>query len=414
VKIAILVGPFPLPSETFILRQITGLLDRGHDVHVYADRPPPGPQHSTVERYHLLERTHYRPLSPKGPAKRALRALPLLPGAFARNPSGTRALLDVARFGRAAASLRLFLNGLPHLGAEPWDVVHAHFGQSGVSAVLLRRCGLLSAPIVTSFHGMDANRTGDPRYRSGLEILFNSGDLFTVNSDFTRDRVIELGCPASRIRKLPVGLDLGRHAFRPRAVSPGEPVRLLTVGRLVEKKGHDYAIRAVARVARRGSALRYDIVGDGPRRDRLEALIRDLGMVGTIHLLGARSEEDVQSLLDQAHLFVLASVTARDGDREGQALVLQEAQAVGLPVVSTRHNGIPEGVVEGASALLVPERDETALADAIGQLVDRPERWEGMGRSGRAFVAERFEIGALNDRLVKLYEEVIAAPRVAA
>jgi colanic acid/amylovoran biosynthesis glycosyltransferase len=182
----------------------------------------------------------------------------------------------------------------------------------------------------------------------------------------------------------------------------------------VEKKGHEYAIRAVARVARQGRALRFDIAGDGPRRAGLEALIRDLGMTGTIHLLGAQSEDAVQKLLGEAHVFVLASVTARDGDREGQALVLQEAQAAGLPVVATRHNGIPEGVVEGSSALLVPERDEVALAEAIGQVVEHPERWEAMGRSGRAFVAERYEIGTLNDRLVELYEEAIAAARAAA
>ena len=414
VKIAFLVGGFPLPSETFILRQIVGLLDRGHDVQVFADRPPPGPQHAAVERYRLLERTCYRPFASKKPAGRALRALPLLPGALARNARGTAALLDVRRFGRAAASLRLFLNGVPHLGAEPCDVAHAHFGQLGVDAVRLRCCGLLKAPIVTTFHGMDANRTGDPRYRAALEILFSEGDLFTVNSSFTRDRVIELGCPAERIRKLPVGLDVGRYGFRARKPSPGEPVSLLTVGRLVEKKGHEYAIRAVARLARGGHALRYDIVGDGPRRERLEHLIGELGMTGTIQLLGARSEDAVRALLGEAHLFVLASVTARDGDREGQALVLQEAQAVGLPVVATRHNGIPEGVVEGASALLVPERDELALAAAIGQLLEHPERWEAMGRSGRAFVAERFAVGPLNDRLVKIYGEAIACQRRAA
>jgi colanic acid/amylovoran biosynthesis glycosyltransferase len=130
-------------------------------------------------------------------------------------------------------------------------------------------------------------------------------------------------------------------------------------------------------------------------------------MNDTIRLLGPMSEEAVQTLLNEAHIFVLASVTARDGDREGQALVLQEAQASGLPVVATRHNGIPEGVVEGSSALLVPERDEAALADAIEQLVVHPDRWQEMGRRGRSFVAERFEIGALNQRLLEIYGEAI-------
>lgn len=100
------------------------------------------------------------------------------------------------------------------------------------------------------------------------------------------------------------------------------------------------------------------------------------------------------------------SVTAQSGDREGQGLVLQEAQACGIPVVATRHNGFPEGVRERKSAVLVPERDVEALADALGTLIRNDEEWERMGRAGREYVEKNYEIEGLNDRLVDIYREL--------
>jgi colanic acid/amylovoran biosynthesis glycosyltransferase len=107
---------------------------------------------------------------------------------------------------------------------------------------------------------------------------------------------------------------------------------------------------------------------------------------------------------------VLASVTV-EGDREGQGLVLQEAQACGLPIIATRHGAFPEGVRDPESALLVPERDPGALADAIVQLLQKPERWPEMGRAGRRFVEERFDIRRLNRQLISLYERAAAGYR---
>jgi colanic acid/amylovoran biosynthesis glycosyltransferase len=119
------------------------------------------------------------------------------------------------------------------------------------------------------------------------------------------------------------------------------------------------------------------------------------------------TQDEVRELYADSHIFILSSVTAANGDREGQGLVLQEAQAMGLPVLSTLHNGIPDGVLDGESGFLVPEKDADALAEKLTYLIENPENWPEMGLAGRKFVEERYDINKLNDRLVKIYEQIL-------
>jgi len=129
-----------------------------------------------------------------------------------------------------------------------------------------------------------------------------------------------------------------------------------------------------------------------------------------IHLCGRKQQQELIELLDQAHLFVAPSVTATDGNQDAPVNVLKEAMAMGLPVVSTLHGGIPELVEDGISGFLVPERDVAALRDRLEYLVTHPECWPEMGLAGRTFVETHFDIERLNDRLVDLYQQVLATP----
>ena len=123
--------------------------------------------------------------------------------------------------------------------------------------------------------------------------------------------------------------------------------------------------------------------------------------------MGFKTHDELQQLYADAHIFILSSVTSADGDKEGQGLVLQEAQAMGLPVLSTLHNGIPDGVLDGESGFLVPERDVDALAQKLNYLIEHPELWSEMGKAGRAFVEENFNIDKLNDRLVEIFQSLL-------
>jgi colanic acid/amylovoran biosynthesis glycosyltransferase len=218
--------------------------------------------------------------------------------------------------------------------------------------------------------------------------------------------VEKLGCPKAKLRTLPVGLDLKEFPFQERTLPAGQPVRLLTVARLVEIKGHEFALRAVAQLRRSIPALRYDIVGDGPLQKPLESLVAELGLNDTVVFHGACAGDTVKSLMAQAHLFLLCSVNV-EGDQEGQGLALQEAQACGLPVVATAHGALPEGLLAGRSGFLVPERDPQALAERLNYLIKHAAEWPALGRAGRAFVENRYDIHKLNERLLAIYAETI-------
>ena len=123
---------------------------------------------------------------------------------------------------------------------------------------------------------------------------------------------------------------------------------------------------------------------------------------------GGLEEDEILEVYRKAHIFVLPSVTASDGDSEGQALVLQEAQAAGIPVVSTFHNGIPDGVLNGESGFLVPERDVDALAEKLEYLIGHPEIWPEMGKCGREFVEKNYNIRRLNRRFAEIYQQLVS------
>lgn len=409
MRIAFIVGVFPALSVTFILNQITGLIDRGHQVDIYALRPGRVSKiHSDVLKYGLLRRTYYRPTMPRNKLLRVLKAIGLLLTNLHKNPALLLRTLNVIEYGKQAASLQLLYSAIPFLErAHNYDVIHCHFGHHGILGMRMQDIGAIRGKLITTFHGLDVNAF-PTTYGSGFyKSLFAKCELYTANTTFTARKAIMLGCPRDKIIRLPVGLKLSEYCFEARKVNPGDTIRILTVARLVEKKGIEFSVRAVAKVARDYPNLEYYIVGDGPLRELIEMLIEELGIQDKVKLLGWRTQDEVQKFYSDAHIFVLPSVTASDGDKEGQGLVIQEAQASGLPVISTLHNGIPEGVVSGKSAFLVPEKDVDALAQKIKYLIEHPEIWPEMGRAGRAFVEAHYDINKLNDRLLEIYQDLV-------
>ncbi len=399
------VGQFPQVSETFILNQITGLIERGNDVDIFADGPGTMPQvPREVAANETSKRTHYLPVMPRSLLELRLTGLTVLASSALRNPTlplrafaGRRYHDDITW--TTLCEARHLLRRGPH------DVVHCQFGSLGLRYSGLYRIGAFQGRFVTSFRGYDISRYlkqfGHGLYRR----LFDAGDLFLPNCEYFKHRLIQLGCPDERIVVHPSGIDCKVFSFSPRRLAPGDHVRIVTIGRYVEKKGIEYAIRAVARLVQEVPRVEHAIVGEGPLRESFDRLISALGAGGTVKLLGLKRQDEVVELLKTSHIMLAPSVTSADADQEGIPNVLKEAMATGMPVVSTWHAGIPELVEDGVSGFLVPERDVDALVAKLRLLVGHPERWLAMGRAGRTCVEDKYNIESLNDRLVDIYRQ---------
>lgn len=409
MKILFVVNSFPTISETFILAQIVGLIKRGHDIHIEADWPVelPAKFHADVERYALVSRTVYRPEMPKSWAARGLSALNRIRIWGWRRPFTIFELFNVIKYGRKALNLTVLHERLPATAQRRrYDIIHCHFGWNGRRALTMRNLGALEGPIVTTFHGYDANLL--PRVE-GLDLykeLFKHGELFTVGSEFMRERILSLGAPKTRIAKLPMGVDVSK--FRATECWKRETgtFRLLTVARLVEVKGIGYALRAIALIRDEGLKLRYLIAGDGPLRAELEELAIRLDIAGIVQFRGRVTQEEAISLYERADAFLLPSIRTQSGEEENQPVVLAEAQASGLPVIATSIGGITESMRDRESGILVPPRNPEALASAILHIAQHPEEWGPMGRAGRRYVEKYFDLERLHDRLVATYELV--------
>jgi colanic acid/amylovoran biosynthesis glycosyltransferase len=409
MKIAFVVRAFPILSETFVINQITGLLDRGHEVDIFAQRPRKSALiHDDVYKYGLLKRTFFKPLLPKNKIKRLLRGISIARSNREHDPGVLFRSVNFLRFGRNAVNLNVFFSAAAFLGRGQYDIFHAHFGQNGMWAAEARKALGSKGKVVTTFHGSDVSEYFTIKDNAVYQNLYRDGDLFLPISDFWKERLIETGCPPEKIKVHRMGIDLNRFRFRERGPKNGKSVVALSIARLVEKKGIEYGIRALSKIAKGWPALKYRVVGGGPLYEELNQLVCDLGLSESVELLGPQTHEEVRKSLDEASLFMAPSITSATGDMEGIPVGIMEAMAMGLPVLSTRHSGIPELVEDGKSGFLVPERDADALAQKLDVLLRNPSLWPEMGRAGRAYVEANYDIDKLNDRLVEIYRELSA------
>lgn len=288
-------------------------------------------------------------------------------------------------------------------------LIHAHFGPSGVLALPLARQTHL--PLVTTFYGNDLSLPArDPGWRERYRELFAAGRLFLAEGPHMRAQLVELGCPPEKTAIQRIAVPLDRLPFRPRRQKkPGDRVVILFSGRLVEKKGLPVALQAlrIARDVRQDFEFR--VVGDGPQRAEVERIVRQLGMEGYVRLLGFLDYRSYLQEMEGADLLMQPSVTAADGDSEGGApTTILEAQALGLPVLASRHADIPHVTAPGRSAWLCEEGDAGGLAAGLLHLLAEPGSWAAMGEAGRRHVEKnhdtRREIRGLEERYAGLIE----------
>jgi colanic acid/amylovoran biosynthesis glycosyltransferase len=253
-----------------------------------------------------------------------------------------------------------------------------------------------------SFYGSDASRLPtEPGWARRYRHLAQGAAAFTAVSSAMREALVAMGFPAARTHVVYMGLDVEAFAFRPRTEAG---LRLVAVGRLVEKKGFLDAISALYHLRRQGHDATLRIVGDGPVRDALERHAGRLGIRGLVRFAGERPHSEVREALHDADVMLAPSVTAPDGDREGMPNTVLEALAAGVPVVATRHAGIPEVIEDGKTGLLVDEHAPEQVAAAVLRYGDAPDLVARVSREGRARVARDFTVAAYVARTEAVYE----------
>lgn len=415
MKVAMPVGVFPTPTETWIPAQMVHLISLGVDLAVFGAPAAPGSVHPIVEQNRLMDRVVFRRRSPRGRIRRVLQGPLVALTAPDVDRLAMLGCLNGFRFGwHLVASGALPLIGesiLRRYRHHQPDLIHCHDALVGAAIAPLYELGALRAPLILTAHGPDLLEARHVQIAGGYKLLAAHTHTLTVGSMFMRNRAIGLGFDPARIVVIPQGTTTDDWPFRERTIAPGAPVTIVCVGRHTAFKGYEFAIDAFAIIRLRFPGSRLILIGNGPMHVQLKARAASLGLADYIDFPGILTRDRLVPVLDRAHIFLHPGIHTDDNQVEAQGVVLQEAQACGLPVVATDVGGIPESVARDRSALIVPSRDARALADALSRLLSNPSQWPEMGRAGRNLVKLRFEMSTVADRLFKLYQAVLAQSR---
>ncbi len=286
------------------------------------------------------------------------------------------------------------------------NLMHIYFGHTGVH--LNEFIAHWRHPCVVSFHGADVRMRDDQNYQAGMRRLFRIATLVMARSCSLAERLKELGCPGEKIRLNRTGIPLHEFPFTRRKMPSDGEWHLVQSSRLIPKKGLATSITAFARFRQKYPKARFTIAGSGELREELERLARQLGVGDAVTFAGFLSAEQLNALYETAQIFLHPSEITTDANQEGIPNAMLEAMATGLPVVATRHGGIPEAVEHEKSGLLVPERDPEALYAALERLVEAPEYLQTMGEQASQSVRAAFESKQAIKTLEAIYDEALA------
>lgn len=411
MKILFIVDEFPSLSETFILNQITGLLDQEVDIDIFSLRLNKQKKiHEDVKKYNLLSRTIYIDV-PKQKLKRIFKTLFLFLINFLKYPWKLVRIINFTKYhkyGIKTLSLTYLYIGLFFLkNKKQYDIIYAHFGPSGLLAAQLRAMGVFNAPVITSFHGHDISALLDKKGKAYYDFLFKKGDLFMPISKYWKKRLLSLGCPADKVIVHHMGVNIKKFKFKTRLSR--KPLRIVSVCRLVEKKGIRYALEALQNLRKNypDISFRYTIVGNGPLETQLKNLTRKFSLQEYVNFKGWLNQEEILKILERNDIFLAPSCKSKDGDMEGIPVSIMEAMAKGLIVIATKHSGIPELVIDGKSGLLVPEKNSIKIMKSVKFLAQGEKKWPRYSNNARKTIERSFNINLLNKNLLKIFNDVL-------
>lgn len=388
------VGSFPKLSESFILNEIKELYTRGHNIAIFAQYD--SGENITHEEFGEIDVpiyysnasfTDFPELLSNKPVRMALR----------HKNDGLFTHFSLKQVGYNFLLAKQCAEFIESLEFEI-NVVTAHFASySRIGAKLAARYH--GVPCTVTVHAVDIFRS--PTVPQ-IKFICDGMDHVIVPSEYNRDYLREEIGIENEITVVPATTQVEK--FEPSA--PTVENRLLTVARMVEKKGYTYSIEAVNTLIKQGYDVEYHIVGTGDRKDRLQQQVKEYGIEDYVEFLGHVSDERLKIELSEASVFVLPCVIAEDGDRDAMPVVLKEAMASETACVSTTVSAIPELITDGYDGLLVPEKNPDQLASAIQKLLDNPEKRKNIAGNGRKTVHNKFDISESVDTLTEVFESL--------
>lgn len=397
LTVAIIVRKFPNIVQTYILNQIVALKELATNTIIIAGKRGEYeklPQ--AINNYSLLDNTIYIETR----FRAILRAILSLTF-FNKNYRTAVKRILVSNIWKDYG-IRYYLKVLIRaraLSLGPVHIIHSHSFFTSFDYLFLRH--VFSIPLITTYHGrlppdvpiIDKNK---------LQIVLNMGDLFLANTCCARDELIDLGCLPEKIRIIPQGINIADFPYVPRSINPMNKIILLSVGRLSAEKGHRIAVKALSELNGEFPTMEYHLVGEGTEKEALLKLAREHGLGNKLVIHGFKTGDELHSFYERAHIFVLPSLA------ETQGLVLQEAQASGLPVIGSAVGGIPEVIIDNVTGLLFRNNDYHNLAVMIRRLILDQAIYNKLAISGRNDVMKRFDSSNLGQKLSSVYNEILA------
>jgi colanic acid/amylovoran biosynthesis glycosyltransferase len=317
---------------------------------------------------------------------------------------------------RVANNAAYYIAGLRTWRWRP-SIVHAHFGMRGWESLALAKA--LGVPLITSFYGFDAwlvpaiHPEWDRRYKD----LFLQGDLFLVEGSVFARRLVDLGCSSEKIRVNKLGVDLQNLMYRQRDFIG--TLKVVMVGRFVEKKGLSDGLRACARACSQGADLAVTIIGDAQTGNPIEENIkRQLirlasckALSGRVHFTGFVTVQTLRDILNSNDILLCPSKHAKNGDAEGgYPVVLPESMGAGLLCIGSRHCDIPEVILDGRTGFLFDEGEISQLVNLLCDIAREPNRAIPLVQKARRHVEETFSLSRQLEKLAEIYVRLATHP----
>ena len=404
MKIAFLVIKFPVISETFILNQIIGLINRGHEVYIFADtKKKESKIHREIEKYNLLDKTIYFNI-PRNRFNRLIKSFLLIINYLPKYPKLVLKSLNFLKYEKNCFTL--LFRTTKFIGKD-FDILHCQFGPMGVIGCILKKMGLIDAKIITSFRGYDMSQSAFNKYKKEYPLVFKESTFILPVCDFFKKILVKKMSKEDKILVHHSGTDTSMLSCKEYDNSRNGEINIITIGRLKKKKGIEFSIRAVAKIIKQNPEIKinYSIVGEGELKNKLKHLALKLGIDENVSFLGLRSQREIIRLLHSSSFLLSSNVSHKEDGYDGIPGVIREAMACCLPVIATKSGGIPEAVLDKKSGFLVSEKDVDDLTEKIQYLIDHRDMWREMGHIGRQHIKEHFDINKLNDKLEEIYKK---------